>query len=96
MGYISKEDAINAAIDAVDDWDGGWVHPRAAEIEKYIKDVPDADVVERRRGNWMYDSGMHRYFCSRCRKYEYEYSLAPYCRWCGADMGGEENEKTNN
>ena len=37
---ISREDAINAAIDAVDEWDGGCNTSRATMISHAIKDLP--------------------------------------------------------
>ena len=37
---IYRQDAIDAAIDAVDDWDGGWSPSRADMIEKAIKNLP--------------------------------------------------------
>lgn len=37
---ISREEAINAAIDAVDEWDGGCNTNRATMISHAIKDLP--------------------------------------------------------
>ena len=42
--YISREKAVNAAIDAVDDWDGGCNKSRAELIEREMNKLPAADV----------------------------------------------------
>ena len=42
--YIDREQAIKAAIDAADDWDGGGNRFRAKIIKQAICEVPSADV----------------------------------------------------
>ena len=44
--YISREAAIEAAIDAADEWDGGSNPRREASIKTWLEGVPAADVVE--------------------------------------------------
>lgn len=39
---ISRQAAINAAIDAADDWDGGYSLSRADMIERAINNLPSA------------------------------------------------------
>lgn len=63
-----------------------------------INHVPTA---ERTYGQWIYDSGSGKYFCSACDEYPiyfkkdtlyggdlYEVCLTDYCPHCGADMRG--------
>lgn len=40
---ISREQAIDAAIEATDDWDGGCNIGRQKRIEKYIRQLPSAE-----------------------------------------------------
>lgn len=47
---ISKRMAIDAAIEAVDDWDGRTNIGRQKRIEKYINALPSA---EPKRGKWI-------------------------------------------
>lgn len=42
---ISRAAAIECAIDAVDDWDGGWNPNRETVIRKYFEEVPAMDAV---------------------------------------------------
>lgn len=42
--YIEREAAIEAAIDAADEWDGGYNPHRAAQIRDGVNAIPAADV----------------------------------------------------
>lgn len=44
--YIKREDAIREAVQAVDEWDGGYITSRDDMIEAYLNDIPAADVRE--------------------------------------------------
>lgn len=68
-------------------------------IHAMIENIPTADVVERKRGEWInekVDVGYHfaeyDYECSICGGHTGygRYSTTPYCPWCGADMRGAE------
>lgn len=85
--YIKREDAIkvvqHTAMEFVD----------ADTRREMIVAVPSADVVERKRGEWILvcdaeGEGDNLYRCSVCGC-EYgcqEYDLPKYCGECGADM----------
>lgn len=44
--YIKRSNAIREAIEAADEWDGGYVTSREELIAAYLNDIPAADVVE--------------------------------------------------
>ena len=86
--YISKEDALKAISHA----------ELGCEYES-IKNVPVADVVERKRGKWILkhkkNEWMHDYECSLCGSVilnapaDFEHPIngrIRYCPWCGARM----------
>lgn len=99
--YIKREGAIEA-IDGID-WykcndrgrlvQGGTSHdmmflPYAAVIDT-LKSIPAADVVERKKGEWIWtetgDADYEQYWvCSECS--EHNYYESNYCPNCGADM----------
>ena len=55
---------------------------------RMIRDLPDADVVEHRRGEWVtLPNGNTQ--CSECGK-EMQFGAINYCGNCGADMGGSD------
>ena len=55
-----------------------------------IAEIPSADVVERKRGEW-YDRGSLSCRCSRCRcKSPEEFRFCPNC---GADMRGDKRNE---
>lgn len=67
-------------------------------VESAIKEVPSADVVEVRHGEWEQNS-YHKsiYYCSECGRHiedgsENPYEHFPYCH-CGAKMDGKDGEK---
>lgn len=49
-----------------------------------VRDMRSADVVERKRGEWLEGYLIHKYGCSCCGKRQDRTS--PYCPNCGADM----------
>lgn len=55
---------------------------------KIVKDAPEADVEERKHGEWIADDYEY-YHCLECG-YEQDYReyTMPYCPNCGADMRG--------
>lgn len=66
------------------------------EVAKGVREIPAADVVERKRGKWIhipggeseFDAG-DSYFCDQCSSLEWEDSN--FCPNCGADMRGDEH-----
>ena len=77
---ISRQQAIDAAIEAADDWDGGCNIGRQKRIEKYIKQLPS---VEPKRGKWIkYPSDSELYVCSKC--VSFGDSEDRFCRFCGS------------
>lgn len=67
-------------------------------IETWVDLIPTTDVVERKRGKWIYDMNGY-YKCSRCGIETYipdngsafvdDSESYHFCRWCGADMRGD-------
>ena len=98
--YIKRDDAIREAVEAVDEWDGGYFTRRDNMIKTYLKDVPVADVRENVRGEWKEkivddpsDScGLfrRRFYCTVCGNWQ-TYGRPNFCPNCGADMRGERN-----
>lgn len=77
------------------------------DIADFIAEFPAADVVERKRGEWIneppYHTGDGRYLkaqiCSCCRAFyvsdgNTQYSNHNFCANCGADMRNNDYEKT--
>lgn len=64
-------------------------------LKKYF--MPSAQP-ERMRGKWIDGGsyadghGAHDFRCSECGGHIIEYYADPFCRWCGADMRGEQDE----
>ncbi len=72
--YIKREDAIREAVQAVDDWDGGYITSRDDMIEAYLNDIPAADVVEVTRcKNCEYYEDGYCCFGRHVKKYPEEY-----------------------
>ena len=61
------------------------------EYERYNipTDAPSADVVERKKGEWINNTN-GTFECSLCG---WKHSRSNYCPNCGADMRGEENDR---
>ena len=78
--YIEREAAIEAAIDAADEWDGGYNPHRAAQIREGVKYIPAADVVPVVR------CADCKWFQINIRKDGYLPNGVPECEcrhWCG-------------
>ena len=102
---ISREDAINVAIDTTDDWDGGHSIERANMIVKAFKEMPS---VQPKRGKWIgYTHHAYHgtddmgepiwrdvivYHCSECKRRTV--IKENYCPNCGADMSGGGEDAT--
>ena len=76
----------------------------ALETQNRVRELPHADVVEARHGEWVYcesEEGHDGYRCSECDEFipwEYgEYDIdcikeVHYCPNCGARMDGDNDE----
>ena len=61
--------------------------------------VANAPTIEpkRKTGKWIDEGfyadghGAHAFRCSECGGHIIEYDADPFCKWCGADMRGEED-----
>ena len=83
--YIKREDAIKAFSNVLDEdfWGVSEETPRMR-----IADIPSADVVEVRHGQWLLN-GKTYCECSICHHQGNEYGDDKYCRHCGARMDGD-------
>lgn len=98
MPYIDKEmledrmyhEAFEKDSD-MQEWDNGcWI--RYKLFENVLRDIPTADVVERKKGKWMFWE-KNRVMCPFCKLEPYVKKGAAdfnYCPYCGADMRGED------
>ena len=96
--YIEREAAIEEAIDAVDEWSGGYNPHCAAMIRDGINTIPAADVAPVRHGRWIDKPGgtyqRMQSWCSVCGKRSGIGGIEnnrhkPFCPNCGAKMDGE-------
>ena len=95
---IRRRDAIDAAIDAVDEWDGGYNRTRGSMIENAINSLPM--YAEQKQGKWLKreyvqvcEDGYESAICSECgADITLEYSYDSFCPNCGARMLGEDGE----
>lgn len=98
---VSRKDAIETAIEAVDDWDGGYNLTRADIIEKAIKALPPVQTKPK-IGHWIYEKRKRLinetdesaeyvtdYWC-KCSKcggdFGYRKMKDAFCKYCGAKM----------
>lgn len=96
--YIEREEAVRAAKNGADEWDGGCSRYRDASIESAMNAIPAADVVEVRRGRWTDHRTIEHdgeWYCTACgeevticscgkdKTWKYR-----YCPNCGAKMDG--------
>ena len=80
--YIERKDAINA-LAISQDFSG----INAEKLNNLLSNIPSADVVERKRGEWVYEFGKGAH-CSICGKgCVWNFN---YCPNCGADMRGND------
>ena len=64
---ISRAAAIECAINAVDDWDGGWNPNRETVIRKYFEELPAVDAMLVVQGEWVEEPDrVGHYHCSNC------------------------------
>lgn len=78
---------------------GNWYCEEGPE-EGFIGDIKhliDAQpTIEPRKGKWIDEGvyadghGAHAFRCSECGGHIIEYDADPFCRWCGADLRGEQ------
>ena len=95
---ISRQAAIDAIRASTSKYTG------FMEMEMYTDDdaveaieaLPSAQP-ERKTGKWIDEGfyadghGAHAFRCSECGGHIIEYDADPFCRWCGADMRGEQD-----
>jgi NADH pyrophosphatase NudC (nudix superfamily) len=88
---IYRADAINAANDAADDWDGGPDKGREKMIREGLNAVPAVDAAPVKHGKWelVDEAEPRRYGCSKCSCLSW-YGTYKYCPNCGAKMDLEE------
>ena len=90
MDLIDRQAAIDVA--------SGYCHP--ANIADELRKLPSAQP-EQRKGEWIDEGfyadghGAHAFRCSECGGHIIEYDADPFCRWCGADMRGEQDARLN-
>lgn len=91
---INRQAAIDAAIEAVDEWDGGYNLTRADMIADVINNNVPSTQPERKKGEWipqnhnktngMMSTAVYYYpkcsVCGHCANY------TNFCPNCGADM----------
>ena len=60
------------------------------DIRQFVDNEPTADVVERKKGEWLKISPAGIYECSACGQTVMTGDIAAYkyCHGCGARMGG--------
>ena len=87
--YIKREDAINA-LAISQDFSG----INAEKLNNLLSNIPSADVVERKRGEWVQISPAKIYECSVCggNVMTTDIECYKYCHQCGALMKEKEDE----
>lgn len=99
--YIKRDDALNTLKPIVGIWDeDGVFRVDYVRVLSIIKNIPSADVVERKRGEWIYiDDWIYvAYKCSSCGEEFVLIEGTPldnkyhFCPNCGADMREREGE----
>ena len=82
MDLISRQAAIDAAIEAADEWDGGYDVQRAHMIEDAIKTLPSAQPETAKRIVGKSRNGMTLWYqCDMCN--EPVDAQDNFCRGCG-------------
>ena len=98
--YIERETALEFVLNNTPHING---ETTMKCVARAIKEVPTADVVEVRHGEWKLNPFFKSiYYCSECGRHIEDGSdnnnpskHFPYCPHCGAKMDGERNEKWN-
>ena len=96
MSYIEREAALKAITEHPSN-----IAPFTRKAIDAIKNIPTADVVEVRHGEWLLpltdEPWRIGYFCrcSVCNKINrgHTLSIPSFCENCGAKMDGERKEK---
>lgn len=95
MDYIKRKDALTDAMCVgISCQECPFlIHPvnGGCKIENYMKSIPAADVVERKKGKWIEVNvkGLDYVYCSECEDSYYPTPIDPswyFCPHCGADM----------
>lgn len=100
--YISKETLLKRVNDQAETYiaDGQNARARAvADIGTFVRNLPSADVVERKRGKWIDgDSRRVTAVCSVCGHLrlgngaDWCNKSGYFCEICGAKNGGEDDD----
>lgn len=106
--YIERDDALKAVtefFEPVNTVDQAIILMN--HLLKKLMLLTAADVVERKRGEWIYhecvsshDGTISGYSCSKCNAFVNEETFdmdefhKDFCGHCGADMRGEKHEQT--
>lgn len=97
--YISRKDALDALGEEPDVWTGDDEYSKGMQDQwrydkRAIESLPTADVVERKKGEWILQEdktqkhyGWH--FCSECGAWIGE--PTNFCSECGVDMRGDKH-----
>lgn len=97
--YIKKDDAIKVIENMHYRLQGNGLTYEF--LLEHMRNVPSADVVERKRGEWIYkpdDYDESTWECSNCKEPWTLIDGTPqdnnmnFCPNCGADMRGDDNE----
>lgn len=101
--YIKREDAINelcnnCTVGTIEYGECRYMFNGECKEARGIKDLPSADVVERKSGKWIKETTIglgvehyHGWRCSECG--EHCYPKSNFCPNCGSDnRGGNNNE----
>ena len=93
---INRRAAVDAAIEAADDWDGGYNITRANMIENAIKALPSArsETTHHPQGKWLkikpIGGDLEAYMCPYCRTGDWNILADSYkfCPYCGKYVSG--------
>lgn len=92
---VDRQEAINAAIEGADKWDGGYNNEREKCIREEIAKLPSV-TPQPKVGKWIYRKEEDSYRCSLCTYPCHKDNLGAiptmYCAGCGAYMQEVQNE----
>lgn len=87
--------AIDIAIGAADEYDGGYNFERDRKIRDALMALPTVDAVPVRHGRWIWriwwDYPEYQYQCDQCKRWAMFESK--FCPNCGAKMDGKDGEQ---